>query len=242
MGLALEHPLCSRRGQLGVPLQGADDVPSSRSPARARPANGPVGRYAKVARHKAAGVTYTPPELAPFIAEHLVAAAAERLDLRELTLLDPAIGDGALALALLEALGGQTAGRVVLRGFETDGQAAQVARRRISERFPEVGLDIQVGDFLQAHAAGSVPPNDLIIANPPHVRAQVIGAQAAQQLAERFGLTGRVDLYQGFLLAMVAALAKGGVLGAITSNRFLSTRGTAAFRRALLAQLEIRHL
>ncbi|MBW2453251.1 MAG: N-6 DNA methylase [Deltaproteobacteria bacterium] len=217
-------------------------MPSSRSPAQAEPACGPVGRYAEVDRRKAAGATYTPTELARFIAEHMVAAAGDRLNRSELTLLDPALGDGALALALLEALGGETAGRVVLRGFETDGQAAEVARRRISERFPEVGLDIQVGDFLRAHAAGSVPTSDLIIANPPYVRAQVIGAKAAQKLADRFGLTGRVDLYQAFLLAMVATLDEGGVLGAITSNRFLCTRGAAAFRRALLAQLEIRHL
>jgi len=201
-----------------------------------------VGRYAAVDRRKAAGATYTPPALARFLATHVVAAARPGLDRKRLSLLDPALGDGALALALLAALRDQTQARLELRGFETSAAAAEAARRRLGEQFPDVAVDIRVEDFLAAQTGGQVAPCDLLIANPPYVRTQVIGAEVAQQLAARFGLTGRVDLYHAFVLAMVAALEEGGVIGAITSNRFLCTRGAAALRRALVEQVALRQV
>lgn len=40
---------------------------------------------------------------------------------------------------------------------------------------------------------------DIVIANPPYVRTQVLGTAKAKQLARDFNLTGRVDLYYPFL-------------------------------------------
>ncbi len=66
-----------------------------------------------------------------------------------------------------------------------------------------------------------------------------MGAKRAQALAERFGLSGRVDLYQAFLVAMAKQLRPGGILGVITSNRFLTTRGGMATRRFLRLNFDI---
>ena len=73
------------------------------------------------------------------------------------------------------------------------------------------------------------------------MRTQIIGAQQAQQLAQSFGLTGRVDLYYPFLLGISQVLANGGVTGVITSNRFMTTKSGQAVRRAMLSRFRILH-
>src|SRR5207249_1532139 len=61
----------------------------------------------------------------------------------------------------------------------------------------------------------------------------------AQGLATRFGLTGRVELSHAFLIAATEALRPGGVMGIITSNRFLTTLGGSAVRSFLARAYEI---
>ena len=80
---------------------------------------------------------------------------------------------------------------------------------------------------------------DMVIANPPYVRTQVLGAEKTHQLAKDFDLSGRIDLYYPFLMAMTNALKKGGLLGVITSNRFLSTKSGSDIRKYLLDNYEI---
>ena len=82
-------------------------------------------------------------------------------------------------------------------------------------------------------------PIDVVIANPPYVRTQVLGAKQAQALAKRFGLSGRIDLYQAFTRAMADVLRTGGVLGLLTSNRFLTTKSGAALRHILRTEFKL---
>ena len=74
------------------------------------------------------------------------------------------------------------------------------------------------------------PRYDLVIANPPYVRTQVMGALKAKALAKKFGLSGRVDLYHAFAMGMADVLKSGGVLGLLTSNRFLTIKSGASLR------------
>ena len=69
-----------------------------------------------------------------------------------------------------------------------------------------------------------------------------MGAEQAQQLAQGFGLTGRVDLYYPFLLGISQVLAENGVAGVITSNCFMTTKSGQAVRRALLSRFHILHV
>ncbi|MEX2408480.1 MAG: TaqI-like C-terminal specificity domain-containing protein, partial [Rhodovibrionaceae bacterium] len=82
---------------------------------------------------------------------------------------------------------------------------------------------------------------DLIIANPPYVRTQIMGATQAQLLAEQFGLAGRVDLYYAFILGMSQVLKPKGIAGIIVSNRFMTTRSGASVRQAVFDRFNIRH-
>lgn len=210
-----------------------------------------------MAEIKANGVHYTPGELAQFLAEALVASFQKKGVSREArTILDPACGDGELLLALLNALPAAVRTRTRVLGFDKDAEAVAEARRRI-ESCRVADVDIRCGDFLAGTSSDdgeqlalgfdaversqtrTDEKADLIISNPPYVRTQVLGGRQAGMLARQFGLTGRVDLYHAFVIAMTRALKPGGLLGLLTSNRFLSTQAGGSLRGWLLREYSL---
>ena len=80
---------------------------------------------------------------------------------------------------------------------------------------------------------------DIIIANPPYVRTQHLGAEKSQQISKKFNLKGKIDLYYPFLVGMTNVLKKGGIIGVITSNRYLTTKSGAEIRKFLLEHYDI---
>ncbi|MFG5382301.1 Eco57I restriction-modification methylase domain-containing protein [Yoonia sp. R2-816] len=202
-------------------------------------------RYDLVTDAKAQGATYTPKILADFVAQQIVSVAALGSK-QTLRILDPAIGHGELLISLLEALPGSTDTAIEVYGFETEHAALEVAKARIAEAFPGVSIHFAHESFLDFVTAqnglfqSKLPSNfDLIVANPPYVRTQIMGANQAQALAQQFGLTGRVDLYHAFLLGMASVLAPDGTAGVIVSNRFMSTKSGASVREGLHAGFHI---
>ena len=186
---------------------------------------------------KANGVHYTPADLAAFLAE--VTLAASRDVHGPVRVLDPACGDGGLLKAIAAAVPDSVRSRMIFEGFDTSPEAIVIAESNLTG-LGRVILHRQ--DFLaeenlfpgtQSVSLNAEPTGvkyDLIIANPPYVRTQILGANRAKALARRFGLTGRVDLYQAFARAMVGVLKPGGVLGMLTSNRFLTIKSGASLR------------
>ena len=189
---------------------------------------------------KAGGVTYTPRILADFVSQCIV-SVADIPARRPVRVLDPAVGDGELLVSLLSRLQGP----VHVTGFETDPTALDMAKTRVQSVSPDAQLELLHCSFLDyvLHALSifSFPePYDLIIANPPYVRTQIIGSSKAKTLAKAFGLTGRVDLYHAFAVGMAKVLKQTGTTGFIVSNRFMTTRGGASLRQALLSELRMR--
>lgn len=195
------------------------------------------------------GATFTPPALAEHLAAQLVRHAP---DTRPLRVLDPACGDGALLLAIGREL--EKAGLPYsLHGFDINQPYLELARQRL-DGLNAGAVRLECRDFLEFCAPHSFEPSlfadiaeqqeryDLVIANPPYVRTQHLGAERAQALSAKFGLKGRVDLYYPFVIAMTHALNAGGILGLITSNRFLSIRSGGPVRRFLGMHYEVKHL
>lgn len=199
-------------------------------------------RYGEVTEAKAGGVTYTPRELADFVADQML-DIAELPKGRPVRVLDPAVGHGELLHSLLARL----PMKVEVFGFETDAAALAVATARLSESYPSARLHLVEGSFLD-HVLDDFSDSlfargeqyDLIIANPPYVRTQIIGAERAQELASQFGLAGRVDLYFAFLLGMARVLSPTGSTGIIVSNRFMTTRAGGTIRESLSRSLRLR--
>lgn len=208
-------------------------------------------RYSSVGRHKAGGATYTPMRLAEFVAAQML-AIAKVPECGRLRILDPACGDGALLSALLDALPDDALRRADVVGFDTDVNAVSATETRLREAFPTISVRIEPHDFLEyllgldnfsdLLSIEAAKPFDFVIANPPYVRTQILGAKQAQQLAQQFALSGRVDLYFPFLLGISQVLAPKGVAGIIVSNRFMTTKSGQAVRRQLLSKFRLRHV
>ena len=210
-------------------------------------------RYHHVSHRKSDGATYTPTALADFVAKQIVQTRVVRSSDHPLRLLDPALGRGELLVSLLQCLQRSSFTDVEACGFETDVHALDFARDRLRSQFPGLSLDLRHADFLTSTLDSFrhddrtdllFPPRlsryDIIIANPPYVRTQIMGARNARLLAKRFGLTGRSDLYHAFIIAISYALEPHGTAGLIISNRFMTTRSGSVVRRALLERLNVR--
>lgn len=203
---------------------------------------------------KATGSHYTPPQLAEFIAQQAVEAWAGTY---QPSVLDPAAGDGALLEALIQSLQDHGVRPSIIAGFDTDGASVQALHRRLATSSPSSNVDCRHGDFLEsvlkanptsfdlfASEGKQQAPRmfDIVIANPPYVRTQVLGAGVSQQLAVSFGLSGRVDLAFAFLVGIALVLKPGGIAGIVVSNRFMTTMAGASVREAIRKHFDILHV
>ncbi len=199
---------------------------------------------------KHSGATFTPKRLAEFLAKRIqLSNAADKVQV-----LDPACGEGELLLAIGECL--TEAGiEFHLTGYDANAHYLNTAGKRLLF-FGESKFSLNEGDFLQlvdiptqassnpsARARSEINNSfDIVVANPPYVRTQILGSDRAQELANKFGLKGRVDLYYPFLIAMTESLKEGAILGVITSNRFLFTKSGDSIRKYLSEKYSILEL
>ena len=121
------------------------------------------------------GKHYTPVELADFLATRTLRQLGKS---GQLTILDPACGDGELLLAAhraASALG--FGGTLELIGYDLDPVAVSVARDRAAAA--GVPVRIEQADFLAASRQLSECSVDAVITNPPYVRTQQLGQEFA---------------------------------------------------------------
>jgi adenine-specific DNA-methyltransferase len=200
---------------------------------------------------KNTGATFTPKELAVFLAERIAFYAQSKNN----RVLDPACGEGELLIAMGDVLSEKSID-FSLTGYDANEQYLSFAKDRLF-CFGKDKSDLVHEDFLlsvDVTSAGNTPSlfdectssvnnsYDIVIANPPYVRTQILGTEQAQNLARKFNLKGRVDLYYPFLMAMTESLKEGGILGVITSNRYLSTKSGESVRKYLSENYEILEL
>lgn len=199
---------------------------------------------------KHSGATFTPLDLAEYLAGKLIAHITFK---ESLEVLDPACGEGELLLSISKVLR-EHKYNFSLTGYDSNNEYLSIAKKRLVSS-GAIQSNFVFGDFLEAvdlskdqllwdfdNSERSDSINgfaDLIIANPPYVRTQILGAKKAQELAKKFRLKGRVDLYYPFLIAMTKCLKEDGILGVITSNRYLSTKGGESIRKFLCENYEI---
>lgn len=196
----------------------------------------------KINDKKQTGATFTPPILADFLANKML-HYYNNLN-KDTCILDPACGNGILLSSILKKINTQSANII---GYDTNEEYLAIAKESIDNILGNNNSQFYNEDFL------SVCPNnydifnpkikrnfaDIIIANPPYVRTQILGTKKSQKLARDFGLTGRIDLYYPFFIAMTNALKIGGILGVITSNKYICTKSGSDIRKYLFANYHI---
>ncbi|PPI74853.1 DNA methyltransferase [Rathayibacter rathayi] len=179
------------------------------------------------ALQKRHGKHYTPAPLADFLAERLLAQIS--LAAGALRVLDPACGDGELLLALARVARRKNLDVALeLVGFDLDAEAIQTANGRAAAL--GVPIAFECANFLVASDLLIAASFDGVISNPPYVRTQQLGRDTAQLLAEKYGLSGRIDLTHPFVSIAPNLLRPGGVLALLCSNRFLSTKAGSNMR------------
>jgi adenine-specific DNA-methyltransferase len=204
---------------------------------------------------KSTGSHYTPRVLADFVSEQIIKVFPFKEPESYINVLDPGVGDGELLISMVGKLAGKyPAEKIRVFGFDTNKQALDLAALRIRTTFPFINVRFQCEDFLYYVLNNSTTGNlelfkpsnnesfDIIIANPPYVRTQVLGAPKARSLAKDFNLTGRVDLYHAFVLAIARVLKIGGILGIIISNRFMTTQSGKSIRQSIIEKFKIIHI
>jgi adenine-specific DNA-methyltransferase len=200
---------------------------------------------------KNTGATFTPKELADFLASRIVSYVGNSSQ----RILDPACGEGELLIAIGQKLS-EGRNKYKLTGYDSNEQYLSFAHERML-CFGKDASELIHEDFLNAIDVTSNQTEldlflkqkslvnesfDIVIANPPYVRTQILGSFQAQGLAKKFNLKGRVDLYYPFLIGMTESLKDGGILGVITSNRYLSTKSGESVREFLSENYEILEL
>lgn len=200
---------------------------------------------------KSTGATFTPAMLADYLANKI----AFYLGDGRKRVLDPACGEGELLISICENLS-QLEIPYEITGYDSNDQYLNKAAERLAAFGPN-NINLVKADFLSTIKTKKEQiqldfnPNeeksinnsfDLVIANPPYVRTQILGTAQAQEFAKKFNLKGRVDLYYPFLIAMTESLKEGGILGVITSNRYLSTKGGESIRKYLTENYDILEL
>ncbi|MEA3445605.1 MAG: N-6 DNA methylase, partial [Bacteroidota bacterium] len=196
---------------------------------------------------KHTGAIFTPKGLADFLAKKILSFHNGK----SVKVLDPACGDGVLLMAISEALQ-KCNSKFELHGYDSNNDYLTIANHNLQINNKIYNANLIHADFLEVvdlkkeqlslfDSTGNHKNEfaDMIIANPPYVRTQILGAEQAQKLSEKFCLKGRVDLYYPFLIAMTHALKKNGIIGVITSNRYLFTKSGESVRRFLNKNYEI---
>ncbi len=197
-------------------------------------------RYSNETKEKANGVVYTPREMADYLANQIINFS--KIDLTKqssISVLDPAVGEGELLIALIQRIMNINPNIDILAvGYETDDDVAADTQNRLTNLFPDVTIRIITNDFL-AIADSIEEKFDFIIANPPYIRTQILGSNRAQEIAQKMGLKGRIDIYYAFLLHMKRLLTKTGVSGYITSNKFFTIKAGASVRDFMIKNYTI---
>ena len=173
---------------------------------------------------RAAGVYYTPPEIAQQLAEMTLGPLlTSREGCAPLRVLDPACGAGELLIAahaVTRARGGLPAS---MHGIDIDESAVAQCRQRLGQAGADA-IQIQHADALAEQPPFPAGVFDVVLANPPYVSIRELArshARAAIALRERFRTArGNFDLYVLFIERALQWLRPGGRCGLIVPNKW----------------------
>ena len=158
----------------------------------------------------------------------------QNLDLRNVTVVEPAAGDGAFAILIINKLYESSkkyqfsfaSSLQNLKFFEIDAQMYDHLQVNVTNRLTQLGCNlpegmIEKGDFLTSQ----FDEVNIIIGNPPYVRHENIPAEKKIFYRKEFRtFTHRSDLYIAFFEKGLKCLKQDGYLSFICSNRWLKNQ------------------
>jgi methylase of polypeptide subunit release factors len=204
---------------------------------------------------KALGVVYTPAEVTgPMVRTALAPLLAGRTadEIGALRVCDPAIGEGAFLVAVVEVIGAQLEAAGIDRddarrratgcvcGVDVDPAAVATARAALGADEAQ----LLVADALALDWPAAFPAVfarggfDAVVGNPPYVRQEHLGAHKPR-LRAFASYDGVADLYVYFVELAHRIARPGGRFCLITPNKWLTTQYGRALRAHLAAQQSV---
>lgn len=182
-------------------------------------------------------------DLAGYTADH---------DLTAGTAIEPSVGHGGFLVPMVSRLvesarrhGASIADTThAIAGFDVDPSAVTAARTAVSATLTSAGVKgptarrlarvwVRQADFLLE--TGDQAPAAWVLGNPPYVRVEEVDRDLMARYRSAWpAMSGRADLYVGFLQAGLSLLAPEGRLGVICADRWMRNQYGAALR----AQIE----
>jgi adenine-specific DNA-methyltransferase len=169
-------------------------------------------------------------------------------DLTSATALEPSVGQGAFLVPMVERLLESASNHgtppadldSALIAFDIDPSAVATARARVLTTLSTAGLTdalarrladawIREGDFLLS--AKALPSVSWVIGNPPYVRVEDVDRDLMTRYRRAWPtMSGRADVYVGFLEAGLAQLKPNGRLAVICADRWMRNQYGAGLR------------
>jgi adenine-specific DNA-methyltransferase len=201
------------------------------------------------------GVVYTKPWVVDLLLD--LAGYSINVNLVDLIAVEPAAGDGAFLLRMVERLifSCRRQNRSLLDcvssiiAYELDETSAEAARASVVTRLLalEVPQDvasrlastwIRTGDFL--FEAFRLPQVDFVIGNPPYIRLEDIPEEVAGAYRQSYPtMTGRADLYIAFFEASLLQLRVNGVCAFICADRWMLNQYGAELRALVTSRYAV---
>ena len=203
------------------------------------------------------GAIFTRREVVDFILD-LVGYTADQ-PLHQKRLLEPSCGHGDFLLPAIDRLliawersGGQDPYQTLspaIRAVELHRSSAAIAHQAAVARLSRAGIDsldaeaiadawIVQGDFLLAPLEGVF---DAIVGNPPYIRQEMIPDVLMSEYRARYQtIYDRADIYVPFIERSVFALAPGGQLGFICSDRWMKNKYGGPLRQLIAERFHLK--
>lgn len=195
------------------------------------------------------GVVYTRRWVVDLVLD--LAGYRPEADLAGRLAVEPAAGAGAFLVPMIGRLlasaraHGRPAAdlRASIAAYELDAGAARRAVALAQEELRRHGVDsreardlaagwVRTGDYLLRPAGGRRA--DFVVGNPPYIRYDEVPPEALEEYRRRYpAMTGRGDIYVGFIEAGLRQLASSGVLGFICADRWMRAAYGAELRRMI---------
>ncbi|MEV0327100.1 Eco57I restriction-modification methylase domain-containing protein [Micromonospora echinospora] len=178
-------------------------------------------------------------------------------DLSSLQAVEPACGRGAFLLPLTERLSasareqGKTLSDLAdsVRAFDLLPENVDVSRELVRHALVQDGWDkeeaatlaekwVSQGDYLLG--TGETASADVVVGNPPYIRLEDVPAgRMAAYRSVCPTMTGRADIYVGFIERGLRALKPGGSLGFIVADRWMRNQYGRNLRELIAAKFSV---